>query len=67
MFWAGVVGSITTVLVVVAVRDVLLASSLICTTSDIINNHISSLVSFIRFVTVLHVPTLENHHSFILN
>ncbi|KAK3884139.1 hypothetical protein Pcinc_011580 [Petrolisthes cinctipes] len=45
MFWSGVVGSITTVLVVVAVRDVLLASSLICTTYDIINNHISSLCS----------------------
>lgn len=46
IFWCGVVGSVAAVFIVVAVRDILLASSIICTTDDIMNNHITALVRF---------------------
>ncbi|XP_042893270.1 divergent protein kinase domain 1C-like [Penaeus japonicus] len=43
LFWSGILASLVTVFLVVALKDALLASSFICSTDDIMNNHIKVL------------------------
>lgn len=44
LLWSSVIAMVIVVLAVMTVREMLLASSFLCTTSDVINNHISVLV-----------------------
>ncbi|KAG7171296.1 divergent protein kinase domain 1C-like [Homarus americanus] len=48
IFWSVVVGSLVTVFIVVIVRDTLFASKFICSTDDIINNHITELCEEVK-------------------
>lgn len=43
LLWSSVIAMVVVVLAVMTVREVLLASSFLCTTSDVINNHIAAL------------------------
>uniref|UniRef100_A0A0P4W969 FAM69 N-terminal domain-containing protein n=1 Tax=Scylla olivacea TaxID=85551 RepID=A0A0P4W969_SCYOL len=43
LLWSSVIAMVVVVLAVMTVREVLLVSSFLCTTSDVINNHITAL------------------------
>lgn len=64
LVWSAIVGGTVVVLAVLAVREMLLASSFLCTTSHVINNYISALVCPFTGSTVYLLISLGQNSLF---
>ncbi|XP_068227230.1 uncharacterized protein aln isoform X2 [Palaemon carinicauda] len=59
ILWSSIIGSLVTVFLVVGIRDILLASSVICSTEEVLNKHIVTLEYWNTKAANPYIPTKD--------